>query len=145
MLLKVVLSSYIDVREVTDPPWEKANPQFDLKSDLQEDNPLTLPNSSEPSLAFSRSTSPTTTVTATSASTPESRSTTTSTTLTSTTLAIPDDLLGVTMTTSSTQKSETTAATTRRTTTIPDYHTNLVKELRALREEYELHGVCLQC
>ena len=142
---KVVLSSYIDVREVTEPAWEKANLEFDLKSDIQENNPKSLPNSSEATVAFSRTTTPATAVTATSASTPESRSTTTSTTLTSTTLAIPDDLLGVTMTTSSTHKSETTAATTRRTTTIPDYHTNLVEELRALREEYELHGVCLQC
>ena len=106
---------------------------------------MTLPNSSEPSLAFSRSTSPTTTVTATSASTTESSSTTTttSTTLTSTTLAIPDDLLEKTMTPSSTEKSETTAVITRRTTTIPDYHTNLVEEMRALRKDYELHGGCL--
>ena len=152
MLLKVVLSSYIDVREVTEPAWEKANLEFDLKSDLQENDPSTFPDSSEATVAFSRTTTPATAVTATSASTPESSPKTMSTTTpSSTTLAIPSELLGVTTTTSSSsselirQQSETTTATTTRTTTIPNYHTNLVEELRALREEYELHGVCLQC
>ena len=58
MLLKVVLSSYIDVREVTEPAWEKANLEFDLKSDLQENDPSTLPDSSEATVAFSRTTTP---------------------------------------------------------------------------------------
>lgn len=159
--MKVVISSYIEVREATESNWEQANLEFDLKSNLQESkidqkaqeavqsNRSSILNSS-PSSTIAFSSHGTTNTPTMSASTQESSSTTTSTTPSTTTLAIPDDLPGEKTTTSSTTSKEKSKraseiTSTERTTTIPSYHTNLIEELQALKEEYKLHGVCLQC